>query len=121
MRGAPAGDSGPAAAQRLLPAPGVPVPPFLRRAAREDHLVAEAGRDLVVAARAAVRLDRLVGLHVLDFDITVLRLPRVGKARQPNTAHSTSATITKNAAATIKRSVRRDACARNGLNPTVSR
>jgi hypothetical protein len=97
------------------------VPPFLRCAAREHDLVAEAARDLVIAARASVRLDRLVRLHVLDLDVAVLRLRRVRKARQPNTAHSTSAKITKNAAATIKRSVRRAACARNGLNPTVSR
>ena len=75
----------------------------------------------MVAARAAIRLHRLVRLYVLDLDVVVLRLPRMRNARQPNTAQSTSAAITKNAAATIKRSVRRDACARNGLNPTVSR
>ena len=81
--------------------------------------MAESGRDLVIAARAAVGLHRLVRLHVLDLDV-VVGLPGVREASQPNTAHRTSAAITTNATATIKRSVRRVACARKGLNPTTS-
>src|SRR5262249_52893243 len=112
-------ESGPSA-RCPLPAPGVPVPPLLWRAARHHHLVTEAGRDLVIAARAAIRLHGLVRLHVLDLDVVVLGLPPVRRVCQPNTAHSTSAAITTNAAATIKRSVRRVACGRNGLKPTGS-
>ena len=36
---------------------------------RDDHLVAGPGADLVVAARAPVRLDRLVRLDVSDLDL----------------------------------------------------
>ena len=96
------------------PAPGVPVAPLLGHALRHHDLVAETAGDLVVAARAAVDLHRLVRLHVRDLELVG------GAVRHPNTAQSTSAATTASAIATITRSVPRFACARNGLRPMPS-
>ena len=52
-----------------VPAAGVPVPACRRVVARDHDLVALPGRDLVVAARAAVRLHRLVRLDVADLEL----------------------------------------------------
>jgi hypothetical protein len=51
-----------------VPAAGVPVAAVLGRIERDHDFVALTGTDLVVAARAAVRLLGLVRLHVPDID-----------------------------------------------------
>lgn len=97
--------------------------PFLGRVARHHDLVTEPGRDLVVAAGAAVRLHRLVGVHVADLDRPVGHVGAVHAASslQPNTAQSTSAATTISATATITMSLLRLAWERNGLRPTPLR
>jgi hypothetical protein len=79
------------------------------------HLVAEAGRDLVVAPRAAVRLDRLVRLNVTDVERVV---ERVVAERHPKRAQSRRTSTTTNAAATSARSLVRFVRERYGLKPT---
>jgi hypothetical protein len=49
------------------------VPAQVGRRARYDDLVPDAGRDLVVAPRAPIRLRCLVRVHVLDVDIVGYR------------------------------------------------
>lgn len=71
--------------QLALPAPGVPVAAQVGLECGDDHLVAEPGRDLVVATRAAVGLHRLVRLHVLHRVVvagheTTVAAPRVKEA-----------------------------------------
>jgi hypothetical protein len=90
------------------------VTPFVWRAPGHDHLVTEARGNHVVASRTPVLLHRLVRLHVLDLEIVV------GVVAHPNTAHSTKAATTINAAATTSTSVPRFARARNGFKPTTS-
>ena len=88
------------AALLAVPAAGVPVPARLRVVVRDDDLVALAGPDLVVAARAAVRLHRLVRLHVADLDRvgSSSGSRTVGHGQPPKTAQTTSPAITTNAA-----------------------
>ena len=50
--------------------------------ARDDHLVAFTDSNLVVAARAAVLLHRLVGLHVPDFDVGLHGTSTVGDVQE---------------------------------------
>lgn len=73
------------AAQLALPAPGVPVAAQVGLERGHDDLVAEAGRDLVIAARAAVGLHGLVRLHVAYRDVvagheTTVAAPRTKEA-----------------------------------------
>ena len=90
----------PAAAGLAVPAAGVPVSACRRVVERDDDLVALTGRDLVVAARAAVRLHRLVRMDVADLELVEGR-PRLAHqwaSRQPpKKAQTTSAAITTNA------------------------
>ena len=51
-----------------MPTPGVPVAPVFRCVEGDHHFVALTRTDVVIAARAAVSLDRFVGLHVANFD-----------------------------------------------------
>lgn len=85
-------------------------------------LVAEPGRYLVVASRAAVRLHRFVRLDMADVHRSVRSLLRLRSLRllpaHPSRAQSTSAITTSNAAATKTMSLRRLTWARNGLKPT---
>jgi hypothetical protein len=96
------------------------VAPVLGRVRRHHDLVTEPGRDLVVAAGAAVRLDRLVRVHVAHLDGAV-GSARGAHAAQPNTAQSTSAAVTTSATTTITMSLLRFAWERNGLRPTPLR
>ncbi len=84
---------------------------------RHDDLVAEPDRDLVVATRTAVRLHRLVRLHVAHFDRTVGKLRRA----HPKMAHRTRTTTTPSATATIAMSLLRFTWERNGFRPTPLR
>jgi hypothetical protein len=94
------------------------VPTVLGRVARHDHFVAEAGRNLVIATRAAIVLDRLVRLHVADVERAGVVVRAAG---HPKRAQSTSANTTTSAIATIAMSLRRLTCDRNGLRPTKLR
>ena len=98
----------------------MPVPPLVDRVAGHDDHVPDPGRDLVVAARAAVRLGRLVRLHPAHLDrvrvVVLVREPvRVHRDAQPNTAHATSPRMTARAASTISRSLDRFTRFRYGL------
>lgn len=59
-----------------VPAAGVPVAAIFERIDRDHDLVAFAGTDVVVAARAAVVLDRFVGLHVPDGELGLVHEPK---------------------------------------------
>jgi hypothetical protein len=88
------------------------------RVGGHHDLVAEAGRDLVVAPRAAIGLHRLVGLDVTDLEWPVGNFGAVHAGpNQPNTAQRTSAAITTSATATITMSLLRFAWERNGFRP----
>ena len=87
----------------------VPVPPLVGVGSWHDDDVSFAHADLVVAAGAAVLLRGLVGLDATHVDVVV------DPAHVPTTAHTTSATITANAAATMRRSPRCCTRCRNGL------
>jgi mono/diheme cytochrome c family protein len=68
---------------------------------RHGHHVAGPGVDLAVAARAQVRLGRLVGLHEPQVDVVVgLARARIAAHDQPKNAQSTSAAHTTSAAPT---------------------
>ena len=100
--------------------------PILGRVAWDHHFVPEPGRDLVVASGAAVRLDRLVRMHVAHLDRTFGHLGAMhhrnaSLVAQPNTAHSTRAATTASAATTITTSLARLVWERNGLRPTPLR
>lgn len=85
--------------------------PVLGVIERDDDLVAFAGPDLVVTARASVRLHRFVRLHVTDVD-------RVGgRHRSPNGAHATSANATTTPTTTISTSPRCSTRPRSGFIP----
>jgi hypothetical protein len=60
-----------------MPATAVPVPSFFGPLSGDDHLVAFAGPDLVVAAGAAVGLVGFVGLDVPYVDAVVGFRPAV--------------------------------------------
>jgi hypothetical protein len=87
---------------------------LVRRVARHHDLMAEPGWYLVVASRAAIGLQRLVGLDVRDLELVV----RV--VRHPNIAQYTNTATTTSAIATTSTSVPRFARARNGFNPIRS-
>ena len=94
----------------------------LGRVGGHHDLVAEAGRDLVVAPRAAVGLHRLVGLDVTNLDGPFGKFGAVHVGpNQPKTAQRTSAAITASATATITMSLLRFAWERNGFRPTPLR
>src|SRR4051812_11778783 len=85
-----------------LPAAAVPVPAQVRGAVGNHDEVAGARRDLLLAARATVRLHGLVRLDAAHLDVVVVedrhrrRLPG-----QPWTAHATSAATITSAATTM--------------------
>src|SRR5690242_20152825 len=106
-----------AAADLVAPARAVPVAAKVGRVDRHHDFVALAGPDLVVATRAAVRLHRLVRLHVTDLD----RVVEAPAAHEPNAAHTTSNATTASAMTTSAISLRRLTAGRNGLNPTTAR
>lgn len=85
--------------------------PLVRRITRHHHFVTEARRYLVIASGAAVRLDRLIRLHVLDLELVV------SVVGHPNIAQYMSTATTTSASATSNTSVPRFARARNGFNP----
>jgi hypothetical protein len=72
----------------------VPVAAEVGRLGRDGDEVADPRLDVVVAAGAEVGLDRLVGLDAADLDVPV-------DPDHPRNPHSTSATTTTMAAATI--------------------
>ena len=91
---------------------------------RHHDLVALAGADLVVAARAAVRLHGLVRLDVAHvFAVVGRRRGRSSRARahRGNAAHATSSATIASAATTIRMSLRRLTCLPNGLKPMPPR
>ena len=96
------------------------MPTVFRGPDGDDHLVAHARQDLVVAAGAAVHLHRVVGLDVAHLHLVHL-VHLVEPRAHPNTAHATSAAITTKATPTRTMSLPRLVCPRNGLNPTPSR
>jgi hypothetical protein len=98
-----------------MPARGVPVSSVGRRIDGDDDLVAETGRDLVIAPRASIRLQRLVRLHVTDFERVATG---VIAGVHPRSAQSTRTSTTANAIATSARSLVRFARERYGLKPT---
>ena len=85
------------------------------RVERHDDLVPGSGPDLVVAARAAVRLHRLVRLDVPDLDLVELPLGPERVHQRGSSAQTSSPTITTSAAATTTTSLPRETRLRNGL------
>ena len=87
----------------------MPVPSIVGMRAGDHDLVALAGADLVVTARAAIRLDGFVGLHVAHVDRTgvfdavgpvVVGHARRVRARQAKNAQASNASTTTTAAPT---------------------
>jgi hypothetical protein len=78
----------------VLPARGVPVPAQVGGIEGDDDEMTETLGDLLVAARAQVRLQRLEGLNA-----TYLELVIVGQ-RTP-AAHSSNSSVTSSAPPTI--------------------
>jgi hypothetical protein len=97
----------------------VPVAPLVDRVSGDDDHVADPRADLVVAARAAVRLDRLVRLDPPDLDRVgvgvLVGKPMRRHRAQPNTAQAMIPRMTANAASTSSRSLLRFTRFRYGL------
>jgi hypothetical protein len=100
----------------------MPVTAIVGCIARHDDDVSLTDTDLVIAARAAVRLDRFVGLDSADLRFALAGI--VGELvighstvglQLPKAAQSTSPTTTTSATATMARSPRCFTVARNGL------
>jgi hypothetical protein len=68
------------------------VTPVLRHLDRNDDEVGDADADLLMAARAEVRLARLERVDERNLEVVVVRYPR--------NAHSSSTATTTNAAST---------------------
>jgi hypothetical protein len=92
------------------------------RIARHDHDVSLTDADLVITARAAVGLDRFVGLDAADLRLAVACIVgelvighAIADGQLPKAAQRTSPTTTTSATATMARSPRCFTVARNGL------